>query len=433
MGEIPAYNPEERESGQPPISENEAIACILAVSGSDSPIASIAQRICEKRRDGLFIITEDQAGMPLSQWDQQQAEIIYKKTIESKAIIKVALEHHLPALMPQFVEACLSRFPPHVRERNRDSIQKNIESFLTVHLLGAPVEVKESEDGARINESQQEFKRVVNEMSILYENGVSFRDIVRVVLKQDFGQDRNDMNVFDRQFDSLERRIAELISAIRRNEDNFRQAFSRNPQVFKDWIAPINASNLQQYGQGRSSIYNSIWSSRKKLRGTLNIPVPPKSPPVHDQSANQYEEECTEEMKQYLSKLFDYDQNALDGAESEKEISVQSLRLVCDTILSSLYHDINHSDPNAYKLLSTMPELKNLLTEAGLSLVPIDIGKTPVDSRIHQIIQTKRAASFEEDGCVLEVISPGLQLYTADGKREIIRKPVVIRGEWTVR
>ncbi len=76
---------------------------------------------------------------------------------------------------------------------------------------------------------------------------------------------------------------------------------------------------------------------------------------------------------------------------------------------------------NSGKLPKQLSELLNLV---GLEVVPIDIGKTQADARIHAIQASRKTEC--ESGSIVEVLLPGLRRI-ADG--EIIQKPVVIRGE----
>lgn len=72
-----------------------------------------------------------------------------------------------------------------------------------------------------------------------------------------------------------------------------------------------------------------------------------------------------------------------------------------------------------------LPEqLEECLRLVGYEIVPIEIGKTQADARVHDIQGSQQ--SNGEPGTVVEVILPGLRRI-ADG--EIIQKPVVIRGE----
>ena len=69
-------------------------------------------------------------------------------------------------------------------------------------------------------------------------------------------------------------------------------------------------------------------------------------------------------------------------------------------------------------------QLDELLQIVGYEGVPIEIGKTQADSRVHDIQSSRQTNA--ESGTIVEVVLPGLQR-KADG--EIIQKPVVIRGE----
>ena len=72
-----------------------------------------------------------------------------------------------------------------------------------------------------------------------------------------------------------------------------------------------------------------------------------------------------------------------------------------------------------------LPEqLAQCLQLVGYEIVPIEIGKTQADARVHDIQGSRQTNG--ESGTVVEVILPGLRRI-ADG--EIIQKPVVIRGE----
>ena len=72
-----------------------------------------------------------------------------------------------------------------------------------------------------------------------------------------------------------------------------------------------------------------------------------------------------------------------------------------------------------------LPEqLEQCLQLVGYEIVPIEIGKTQADARVHDIQGSRQTDVVS--GTVVEVILPGLRR-KIDG--EIIQKPVVIRGE----
>ena len=68
--------------------------------------------------------------------------------------------------------------------------------------------------------------------------------------------------------------------------------------------------------------------------------------------------------------------------------------------------------------------LDQYLQLVGYEVVPIEIGKTKADARLHDI-QASRQTGVDP-GTIVEVVLPGLRRQ-ADG--EIVQKPVVIRGE----
>ena len=68
--------------------------------------------------------------------------------------------------------------------------------------------------------------------------------------------------------------------------------------------------------------------------------------------------------------------------------------------------------------------LDKFLRSVGYEIVPIEVGYTRADSRVHEIQESRQTGS--EPGTIVEVVLPGLQRI-ADGT--IVQKPVVIRGE----
>ena len=68
--------------------------------------------------------------------------------------------------------------------------------------------------------------------------------------------------------------------------------------------------------------------------------------------------------------------------------------------------------------------LPNILQMMSLELVPIEIGQTEADSRIHDIQGSQRGAY--QRGVVADIIQHGIRRIS---DKEIIRKPVVMRGE----
>ena len=68
--------------------------------------------------------------------------------------------------------------------------------------------------------------------------------------------------------------------------------------------------------------------------------------------------------------------------------------------------------------------LDKFLRSVGYEIVPIEVGHTKADSRVHEIQNSRQTG--DEPGTIVEVVLPGLQRI-ADGT--IVQKPLVIRGE----
>ena len=68
--------------------------------------------------------------------------------------------------------------------------------------------------------------------------------------------------------------------------------------------------------------------------------------------------------------------------------------------------------------------LDKFLRSVGYEIVPIEVGCTKADSRVHEIQNSRQTG--DEPGTIVEVVLPGLQRI-ADGT--IVQKPLVIRGE----
>ena len=104
----------------------------------------------------------------------------------------------------------------------------------------------------------------------------------------------------------------------------------------------------------------------------------------------------------------------------EQENSEEYDQFISQFIKDRLFNGVSRFVP-----FDQLPEqLKECLQLVGYEIVPIEIGKTQADARVHDIQGSQRTDG--EPGTVVEVILPGLRRIADD---EIIQKPVVIRGE----
>ena len=106
--------------------------------------------------------------------------------------------------------------------------------------------------------------------------------------------------------------------------------------------------------------------------------------------------------------------------ECEQENSEEYDQFISQFVKDRLFNGMSRFVP-----FDQLPKrLDRCLQLVGYEVIPIEIGKTQADARVHDIQGSRQTDS--ENGTVVEVILPGLRRIT-DG--EIVQKPVVIRGE----
>ena len=106
--------------------------------------------------------------------------------------------------------------------------------------------------------------------------------------------------------------------------------------------------------------------------------------------------------------------------ECEQENSEEYDQFISQFVKDRLFNGVSRFVP-----FDQLPErLERCLQLVGYEIIPIEIGKTQADARVHDIQGSRQTDN--ENGTVVEVILSGLRRI-ADG--EIVQKPVVIRGE----
>ena len=155
----------------------------------------------------------------------------------------------------------------------------------------------------------------------------------------------------------------------------------------------------------------------KAIRG--ETPLVPKSLELEtdintDTELNEIREKCEHYITWFEGKLFGYEERGeINNLEKYD-------RFIPQFIKDRLFNGIARFVP-----FDQLPErLDKFLQLVGYEIVPIEIGKTKVDARVHDIQGSQQTS--DEPGTIVDVILPGLR-QTTDG--EIIQKPVVIRGE----
>ena len=147
---------------------------------------------------------------------------------------------------------------------------------------------------------------------------------------------------------------------------------------------------------------------------------PPSPPPLSVETTPKTESElnairnaCTV----YVAKF----QGMLIGYELGREVDIAEYdAFLPQFIADRLFNGVARCMP--FEELSQ--RMDKFLRLVGYEVVPIQIGHTKADSRVHEIQGSRQTG--DEPGTIVEVVSPGLQ---QRGGGDIVQKPVVIRGE----
>ena len=190
---------------------------------------------------------------------------------------------------------------------------------------------------------------------------------------------------------------------------------ARSIEDWKDDLEQSGKANpdlIQTLGYANQAIKDKL----KEIRGPA--PPVPESPEVEtdvntDAAYNEFQNECTAYVSRYEGLLIGFQ---LGCTIDEKEYDQFIPQFVKDRLFNSVARFIKFDQ---------LPEqLDEYLQLVGYEVVPIEIGKTQADARMHEVQGSRQTNA--EPGTVVEVILPGLQRIDDS---EIIQKPVVIRGE----
>ena len=172
-----------------------------------------------------------------------------------------------------------------------------------------------------------------------------------------------------------------------------------------------NLINTLTYGE------QAIKERLKAIRGD-STPVP-NQPELEtdintDTGLNEIQNKCNLDVARFEGRLFGYEERCeIDDLEQYNQFIPQFIK---DRLFNGVARFLSFEQ---------LPEhLDQCLQLVGYEVVPIEIGKTQADARMHDI-QSSRQTGVTP-GTVVEVIVPGLRRKV---NGEIIQKPVVIRGE----
>lgn len=194
-----------------------------------------------------------------------------------------------------------------------------------------------------------------------------------------------------------------------------------------NWVeATIRAwkNELEQCGGTDRNLINTLIYGEQAIKERLKA-LHGKSTPVPNQleletdintdtGLNEIWNKCNLHVVRFKDKLFYYEERC------EIEDLEQYNQFIPQFIKDRLFNGVAR-----FLSVEQFPDrLYQCLQLVGYEVVPIQIGETLADARIHDI-QASRQTSFDT-GTIVEIILPGLR-HQVDG--EIVQKPVVIRGE----
>ena len=202
---------------------------------------------------------------------------------------------------------------------------------------------------------------------------------------------------------------------------------SQNVLLILNWVVGTIRewkNELEQSGKTDRNIIDTLTYREQDIKEKLKAIRGEKTPvsdPLEletdiytDTELNEIRKECSYHVAWFEGRLFGYEERSeINNLEEYDQFIPQFIK-------DRLFNGVSRFVP-----FDQLPEqLEQCLQLVGYEIVPIEIGKTQADARVHDIQGSRQTDVVS--GTVVEVILPGLRR-KIDG--EIIQKPVVIRGE----
>ena len=189
-------------------------------------------------------------------------------------------------------------------------------------------------------------------------------------------------------------------------------------RTIEDWT-----NELEQLGTANLDLIKTLGFANQDIKDKLKEirgPAPPLPGPLNpdtdvstEGAYNELQNQCTAYVSYYEGLLVGYQMGHKIDLTEYNQFLPQFIR-------NKLFNGAVR-----FVKFEQLPEwLDKLLQFVGYEVVPIEIGKTKADARLHDIQASQQTNA--ESGTIVEVILPGLQRKTDS---EIIQKPMVIRGE----
>ena len=202
---------------------------------------------------------------------------------------------------------------------------------------------------------------------------------------------------------------------------------SQNVLLILNWVAGTIRewkNELEQSGKTDRNLIDTLTYREQDIKEKLKAIRGEKTPvpdPLEletdiytDTELNEIRKDCSYYVAWFEGRLFGY----------EERVEINNLEEY-DQFIPQFIKDRLFNGVSRFVSFDQLPEqLEQCLQLVDYEIVPIEIGKTQADARVHDI-QGSRQTNVEH-GTVVEVILPGLRR-KIDG--EIVQKPVVIRGE----
>ena len=186
----------------------------------------------------------------------------------------------------------------------------------------------------------------------------------------------------------------------------------------RNWIGKLDESGstntdlIQRLKSANQDVRNKL----KEIRGDEHptpITLEPAGIVENETEFHELQIKCNSHVAHFEGVLYGYElQCSLEKENYDDYIP----KFIKDNLFNGVAKYLETEQP---------PEqLCKFLAIADYEIIPLEIGKTVADAHYHDIRQSRQTSG--EPGTILEVIIPGLRRIS---DKEIVQKPVVIRGE----
>lgn len=181
-------------------------------------------------------------------------------------------------------------------------------------------------------------------------------------------------------------------------------------------------TELEKFSQSDANLAQVLAAAETSLKEKLKADrESPPTPTPLDLETDISTETALDRVWQKCSAYVTQFEKTLSDYEIEREIDVEAY----DQFIFGFIKDRLFNSLTRYFQPEQLPEqIHKFLQYVDLAVVPIVLGETVADARVHEIQDSRQTDG--EPGIIVEIVSPGLRQQT---DHAIVQKPVVIRGE----